>query len=105
MFPLGNLSLDLAARSAQDRIMNPPEVPDRDLMVARFVHSRRRSAGLTQQELADLASVGKRFVVELEDGKQTLRLDKVNQVLQAFGKCLGPMDLPREGRLTPSAEK
>jgi len=72
------------------------EVPDRDLTIASFVRARRRSAGLTQQELADLASVGKRFIVELEDGKQTVRLDKINQVLRAFGKCLGPVDLPRD---------
>ena len=84
--------------------MSPSEVPDRDLTIARFVRSRRRSAGLTQQELADLASVGKRFIVELEDGKQTLRLDKVNQVLRAFGKRLAPVDVPRDGRDTPLQE-
>jgi hypothetical protein len=45
-----------------------------------------------------LAGVGKRFLVELEDGKPTLRLDKVNQVLRAFGKRLGPVDLPPASR-------
>jgi y4mF family transcriptional regulator len=76
--------------------MIPLEVPDRDLTTARFVRARRRNAGLTQQELADLASVGKRFIVELEDGKQTVRLDKVNQVLRAFGKRLGPIDVAKD---------
>jgi y4mF family transcriptional regulator len=71
------------------------QVPDRDLVVAHFVRTRRRTARLTQQELADLAGVGKRFVVELEGGKPALRLDKINQVLRAFGKRLGPIDLPR----------
>jgi predicted transcriptional regulator len=50
---------------------------------------------LTQQELADLVGVGKRFIVELERGKPTLRLDKVDLVLRAFGKQLGPVDIPR----------
>ena len=78
--------------------MTQPGVPERDLLVGHFVRERRRIAGLTQRELADLAGVGKRFVVELEHGKQTLRLDKVNQVLRAFGKRLGPVDLPRDAR-------
>lgn len=64
--------------------------------VARTVYQLRTEAGLTQQELADLASVGKRFIVELEDGKQTVRLDKVNQVLRAFGKRLGPVDVAKD---------
>ncbi|MBK8514705.1 MAG: helix-turn-helix transcriptional regulator [Saprospiraceae bacterium] len=36
-------------------------------------------------ELAEKAGVGLRFVRELEQGKETLRLDKVNQVLNLFG--------------------
>jgi y4mF family transcriptional regulator len=60
-----------------------------------FVYERRRKSGLTQQELADLVGVGKRFIVELERGKPSLRLDKVDLVLRAFGKQLGPVDIPR----------
>ena len=71
-------------------------VPDRDLAVASFVRERRLKGGLTQVELGDLAGVGKRFIVELEQGKPTLRLDKINQVLQVFGKQLGVVDVPRE---------
>jgi y4mF family transcriptional regulator len=70
--------------------------PDRDLTVATFVGERRRTAGLTQHQLADLARVGKRFIVELEAGKQTLRFETVNRVLRVFGKRLAPADLPRE---------
>lgn len=72
-----------------------PEVPERDPSVGAFVRERRRRAKLTQQDLANLTGVGKRFIVELEDDKPTLRLDKVNQVLAAFGKRLGPVDVPR----------
>jgi y4mF family transcriptional regulator len=45
----------------------------------------RKSAGLTQAELAQRAGVGLRFVRDLEQGKPTVRLDKVTQVLDLFG--------------------
>jgi y4mF family transcriptional regulator len=45
----------------------------------------RKAASLTQVELAKRAGVGLRFVRELEQGKPTVRLDKVNQVLALFG--------------------
>ena len=40
---------------------------------------------LTQIELSERAGVGLRFIRELENGKSTVRLDKVTQVLQFFG--------------------
>lgn len=48
--------------------------------------------GLTQEELASKAGVGLRFVRDIEQGKKTLRLDKVNQVLSLFGKQVGVVD-------------
>ena len=60
-----------------------------------FVKERRRSANLTQPELAEKAGVGLRFVRELEQGKETLRMDKVNQVLKLFGYQVGAMPLNR----------
>ncbi|MBI4879200.1 MAG: helix-turn-helix transcriptional regulator [Planctomycetes bacterium] len=45
----------------------------------------RKVAGLTQPELAARAGVGLRFVRELEQGKPTVRLDKVKQVLDLLG--------------------
>ena len=56
-----------------------------------FLKERRALANLTQPELAEKAGVGLRFVRELEQGKKTLRLDKVNQVLQLFGHEMGPV--------------
>lgn len=56
-----------------------------------FVKDKRKSVKLTQPELAEKAGVGLRFVRELEQGKETLRLDKVNQVLQLFGYEVGPV--------------
>ncbi len=60
--------------------------------MASFVRGRRQAGGLTQHQLGELAGVGKRFVVELEAGKPTARMDKVNQVLAVFGRQLGPVE-------------
>ncbi|MEN9882890.1 MAG: hypothetical protein RLZZ420_107 [Bacteroidota bacterium] len=57
--------------------------------LADFVKIKRKSVKLTQPELAEKAGVGLRFIRELEQGKETLRLDKVNQVLQLFGYEVG----------------
>lgn len=65
-------------------------------MIRDFVRSRRKAAGLTQVELAAKAGVGLRFLRDLEQGKQSLRTDTVNKVLALFGKCLGPVDMPRD---------
>jgi y4mF family transcriptional regulator len=56
-----------------------------------FVKEKRSLAKLTQPALAEKAGVGLRFVRDLEQGKQTLRLDKVNQVLGLFGYEVGPV--------------
>lgn len=42
---------------------------------------------MSQRQLAEKAGVGVRFIRELEYGKQSVRLDKVNQVLAVFGSC------------------
>ena len=56
---------------------------------------KRRETGLTQVDLSEKAGVGLRFVRELEQGKESLRLDKVNQVLSLFDKstCVSPVSL------------
>lgn len=56
-----------------------------------FVKEKRKSAGLTQEDLSFKAGVGLRFIRELEQGKETLRMDKVDQVLALFGYKLGPI--------------
>jgi len=61
-----------------------------------FLKSKRRQLSLTQQRLAEKAGVGLRFVRDLEQGKTTLRMDKVNQVLKLFGQELGPQSINRE---------
>ena len=63
--------------------------------LAEFVIERRKALKLTQTQLADKAGVGLRFVRELERGKPTLRMDKVNEVLRFFGSELGPVPMDR----------
>ena len=65
------------------------------MSLSKFVKEKRSLAKLTQPEMAEKAGVGLRFVRELEQGKETLRLDKVNQVLQLFGYQVGAVELTR----------
>ncbi len=60
--------------------------------LAKFVKERRKILGLTQEDLAEKAGVGLRFVRDLEQGKESLRMDKVNQVLALFGHELSPVE-------------
>ena len=64
------------------KILNP---------IASFVKEKRKKLNLTQIDLAEKAGVGIRFIRELEQGKETLQLNKVNQVLQLFGHEAGPV--------------
>ena len=59
-----------------------------------FVRNKRKVLKLTQPELAEKAGVGLRFLRDLEQGKVSLRLDKVNQVLALFGFEAGPVKSP-----------
>ena len=54
------------------------------------IRAKRKQHNLTQVELAERSGVGIRFVRELEKGKPTVQLDKVNQVLELFGETLKP---------------
>ena len=60
-----------------------------------FVKAKRKAVRMTQHDLADRAGVGLRFIRDLEQGKASLRLDKVNQVLH-----LGTGRVAYELRLT-----
>ena len=50
-----------------------------------------RQEQVMQVDLSQKSEVGLRFVREMEQGKETLRLDKVNQVLALFGAEMAPM--------------
>ena len=51
-----------------------------------YIKKERKKAGLTQEDFAIRSGLGLRFVRELEQGKETVRLDKVSQALAMFGK-------------------
>ncbi len=55
-------------------------------VIGNYIKQERKKAGLTQEEFALRSGLGLRFVRELEQGKETVRLDKVNQALAMFGK-------------------
>ena len=57
--------------------------------IAQFIKSERKKSGLTQEDFAIRSGLGLRFVRELEQGKETCRMDKVNQALSMFGCTLG----------------
>lgn len=63
--------------------------------VGKKIQELRKKAGLDQIEFAKRAGVGLRFVRELEQGKPTVRLDKVDQVLEFLGHHL---EVVRNGR-------
>ena len=65
------------------------------MILSEFVKDKRNAAKLTQPELAEKAGVGLRFVRDLEQGKETVRLDKVNQILQLFGYVVGAVPANR----------
>src|SRR5690349_21656887 len=58
--------------------------------IGNFIKDNRNRLGLTQEQLAEKAGVGLRFIREMEQGKATLRIDKVNQVLALMGYQLIP---------------
>lgn len=53
--------------------------------IGKYIKTERKKAGLTQEAFAMRSGLGLRFVRELEQGKETVRLDKVNQALAMFG--------------------
>lgn len=63
--------------------------------LSRYVKMMRKQYNLTQMDLSEKSGVGLRFVRELEQGKQTLRLDKVNQILNLFGDEVGAVPMTK----------
>lgn len=60
-----------------------------NILINEYVKLERKALVLSREELAQKAGVGLRFLRELEQGKETLKMDKVNQVLKLFGVRLG----------------
>ncbi len=68
-------------------------------ILSKFVKAMRKQYNLTQVKLSEKSGVGLRFVRELEQGKQTLRLDKVNQVLGLFDYEVGAVPMIKSHEL------
>lgn len=64
--------------------------------LSKYVKTMRKQYNLTQIDLSEKSGVGLRFVRELEQGKQTLRLDKVNQILNLFGCEVGVVKIGKK---------
>lgn len=58
------------------------------------LRTARKQLGLTQPQLALAAGVGTRFIVDLESGKPTVRLEHVLRVIDALGGALQLAGLP-----------
>ena len=52
--------------------------------IANMVHYYRKHSGLTQQELATLAGVGKTVIFDIEKGKESVRLNTLLKVLDVL---------------------
>lgn len=63
-----------------------------------FIKEERKKNAITQEELARMTGVGLRFIRDMEQGKKTLRLDKVNQVLAAFGSEMMPCRIQEKNK-------
>lgn len=74
--------------------MSEPSVVDTPAALGLAARSARKRLGLTQPQLALAAGVGVRFIVDLESGKPTLRLENILRVMHALGGSLAVYGLP-----------
>ena len=65
----------------------------RHTLIGDFIKTERKNRGLTQKDFANISGLGLKFVRDLEQGKPTVRMDKVNQALYMFGAIAGPVSL------------
>ncbi len=66
--------------------------------IGQAARTARKRLGLTQPQLALAAGVGVRFIVDMESGKPTIRLENVLRVLHALGAKLNVDGLPLDDR-------
>lgn len=60
--------------------------------IADFVKEKRNEVNLTQEALAERAGIALTVIRKIEQGKENLNLEKVNQVLKMFGHTLAPVN-------------
>ena len=66
---------------------------DERIILGKTIQEKRKLLKLSQKEFATQAGLGLRFVKELEEGKATVRLDKVNQALEFLGMTMEPVNI------------
>jgi y4mF family transcriptional regulator len=59
-------------------------------LLSKVIKAKRKENGLTQEELSFKSGLGLRLIREIEQGKTSMRMDKVNQLLNLFGMELLP---------------
>lgn len=62
------------------------------ITLADFVKEKRNEVNLTQEEFAERAGVALTVIRKIEQGKENLNMEKVNQVLKMFGHTLAPIN-------------
>ncbi|WP_256009138.1 type II toxin-antitoxin system Y4mF family antitoxin [Desertivirga xinjiangensis] len=62
------------------------------IRLADFVKQKRKEVNLTQEEFAERAGVALTVIRKIEQGKENLNLEKVNQILKMFGHTLAPVN-------------
>ncbi|MBN2434458.1 MAG: helix-turn-helix transcriptional regulator [Spirochaetes bacterium] len=67
--------------------------------IGQFIKLKREELKITQVELSLKSGLGLRFIRECEQGKTTLRMDKVNQLLELFGHELGPVKISPDNEI------
>ncbi|NGM67378.1 type II toxin-antitoxin system Y4mF family antitoxin [Sphingobacterium sp. SGR-19] len=69
------------------------------MALADFVKQKRKEVNLTQEEFAERAGVALTVIRKIEQGKENLNLEKVNQVLKMFGHTLAPVNARELARI------
>lgn len=72
--------------------------------IGTFLKQKRKEAGITQEDFSIRSGLGLRFIRELEQGKQTVRMDKVNQALSLFGYEVVPAKISKPDEKESSDE-
>ena len=94
LFPDQETEMSKAIPKAASEPSGP--FPERAMAIGEYVRSRREAHDMSLRQLAELAGVGVRFLLELEHGKPTMRMNSVNAVLAVFGKRLGIVEKERD---------
>jgi y4mF family transcriptional regulator len=64
------------------------------MLISQYLKQKRKDNNLTQEDLSQKAGVGLRLIREIEQGKTSMRMDKVNQILALFGAELTITEKP-----------